>query len=175
MHFREPPATLQSVLALYWKGVESMWANLTGCSPPLQSSQLALKRTYSASACAEAPRSGKPGLSQTSAWMFWADWIQASEKSQVCEVWCLIAHQLQRNWKTSTCVLPWGKNKLPIPFSELTSLCHYQSISRVSNTAELHCIAGILARSHPWTPRKLYRKVCIREASKDDMTLQTGD
>lgn len=103
-------------------------------------------------------------------------WLNPGKwKSQVCEVWCLIAPQLQKNPKKSICVLTWGKTKLPIPFSELPSLHYNQSISRVSNTAELHCIAGILARRHPWTPLKLYGKSCIHEASKDDTGLQTGD
>lgn len=87
-------------------------------------------------------------------------WLNPGKwKSQVCEVWCLIAPQLQKNPKKSICVLTWGKTKLPIPFSELPSLHYNQSISRVSNTAELHCIAGILARRHPWTSPEIIRKV----------------
>lgn len=83
-------------------------------------------------------------------------WLKPGKwKSQVFEVWCLTALQLQKNRKKSICVLTWGKTKLPIPFSKLPSLRHNQSITRVSNTAELDYIAGILATSHPWTPLKL--------------------
>lgn len=172
--FPSAPATLQSVLALYWKGVAcAREADRLQFSPSVLTASseedlLSISMCRGSRILEARPLTNK--CSDVLSWLKPGKW-----KSQVFEVWCLIALQLQKNWKKSIRVLTWGKTKLPIPFSKLPSLRHNQSITRVSNTAELDYIAGILATSHPWTPLKLYRKSCIREALKDDTTLQTGD
>lgn len=163
MHFPASWRLLtQSVLALYWKGVASVWEKLTGCSSPLQSSQLALKRTYSASACAEVPRilEARP---LTNKCLDVLSWLKPGRVKKP-GFWGVVSYSTSapKNPEKKSICFNMRKDQTHIPFSKLPSLRHNQSITRVSNTAELDY--GKLATSHPWTPWNY--KSCKREKHK---------